>query len=192
MHKRDLIARIAARASLPERSVQVCLDAAFVEILEQVVAGERIAWPGFGTFTRVWHAPRTSRNPRTGRLLQVHPRYSLRFRPSSRMQEKLRTLVPILTDPEHVRARRTARTLIDDLKLYHLPLIDFTRKTGTASEELLGLLTEVRLRYQERVAPEITHIRNYLEEELAALLRLPPPPPTMVGSVGESTHPQSP
>lgn len=192
MNKKDFIARVAARAALPEKVVQASLEAGFAELLEQVVQGERISWPGFGSFTRVWHPPRNSRNPRTRRLVQLHPRYSLRFRPGATLQDRLRALVPILQDPEHVRARRTARTMIDDLRLYYQPLIDDALKKGFFSDALLNLLVEIRQRFAERVSPEIASVRNYIEEEIAALFHLAPPPPASAGGDASLLSPKTP
>lgn len=172
MKKSELIERLANRTGQKSAEVKKTIDALNQELIEQVVAGGKVILPGFGTFSRSWTPPRQGRNPRTGRLVQLHPRYHARFSPGATLQNRLKALIPTFDqDPEHQKARRTARTLVTDLKLYHGAMLEQTRKTGKPDDAFQALIESAMQRYQDRVPESVRKVRNYLEEELAAVLR---------------------
>ena len=169
MNRTEFTARVAKRLDIPPAQVKRILDGILEELADALVAGERVSLTGFGSFFRTWYPPRRGRHPRTGRLLELHPRYAVRFHVGAPLQKRLRDLIPTFDeDPLHIKARRVARTLVADLRLYHQSLIDEAIKQGFPGEELVELLQEVRERFEERVPAELSEVRNYLEEELAA------------------------
>jgi len=176
MKKRELIDRVSQRTGQPAAEVKKSIDALLVEMIDQLVSGEKVVLPGLGTLQRVWSPPRQGRNPRTGKLVQLHPRFHARFVPGATVQHRLKALIPVYdTDPEHVRARRTARTLVKDLRLYHQDLIDAARKTGKIDDALRELLVSVRETFRGRVPEATLKERNYLQEELNAAFKFEVP-----------------
>lgn len=176
MKKRELIDRVAQRTGQNPAEVKKSINALLEEVIEQLVSGERVVLPGLGTLQRVWSPPRQGRNPRSGKLVQLHPRFHARFVPGATVQHKMRALIPVFdSDPEHLRARRTARTLVKDLRLYHQDLIDQARKSGQIDEALRELLVSVRETYRGRLPEGILSQRNYLQEELNAAFKFEVP-----------------
>lgn len=172
MKKSTLIERIAQRNGRPVTETKLAIDALISELTEAVVTGEKVVLPGFGTFHRVWSPPRSGRNPKTGRLVQLHPRYHARFSPGTTLQTRLKSLIPIYDeDPDHIKARRSARTLVGDLKLYHAAALERVRKAGALDDEMTELLQSAIDRYHAKVPAHITRARHYFREELTAVLK---------------------
>lgn len=173
MKKTDLVQKLSARLNRPATDVKEVVDAALEEILDAVAQGEKVSLLGFGTFQRIWTPPRRGRHPKTGRLLDLHPRYTTRFAPGTGFEKRLKNLIPVFdSDPDHVKARRVARTLAADLRLYHKAQIEETQKRGgQVGEELEQVLSDVRTSWRDRVSARVRGERDYLEEELAALFR---------------------
>lgn len=88
MTKTELIRVLAERASLDRASAERALNALFEHIIpETLLRGESVAIRGFGTFEPKLKAPRVVRHPQSGELIQVPARFSLSFRPASRLEE---------------------------------------------------------------------------------------------------------
>ena len=51
--------------------------------------GDKVAWPGFGSFAGIQKAATTARNPRTGDTVKVPARKALKFTASSTIREQL-------------------------------------------------------------------------------------------------------
>lgn len=71
MNKSELIDSVAGTTGESKRLVGDVLDAAVTQIQKQVKKGEKVTWPGFGTFSRRQRSARTARNPRTGEPIKV-------------------------------------------------------------------------------------------------------------------------
>lgn len=56
---------------LDERTINEIYRAILRHTWAGLANGERVLWPGFATFSRVWIPPRPGRNPRTGDYLTV-------------------------------------------------------------------------------------------------------------------------
>lgn len=82
MNRPDIVAHVAARASISKRAAGDAVDAMLGSILRAVADGERVSFPGFGTFEKRIRAPRTARNPRTGEPLPVPATPTPVFRPA--------------------------------------------------------------------------------------------------------------
>ncbi len=177
MKKTELIERVAKRTGASRATTRKVLNATLDEILACLVRGEKVTLTGFGTFDRVWSPPRRARHPRTGRLIELHPRYHVRFAASAPLARRLKALIPRFDgNVAHQKARRTARTLASDIRLYHGSLVEAARREGKPGKQLAELLEEARARYRDRVPAPIRRERDYLEEEIAALLGKREPP----------------
>ena len=71
MTKSDLIQTISGETGIPMSAVRKTLNEAMDIISESISRGEAVILPGFGTFTLRHRIPRTSRNPRTGELIDL-------------------------------------------------------------------------------------------------------------------------
>ena len=74
MTKSDLIATLAARASISAGQAEQLVNSIFDAMADALVAGERIELRGFGTFTVRSYDGYTGRNPRTGETVEVAPK----------------------------------------------------------------------------------------------------------------------
>ncbi len=83
MNKKELIDSVANATGEGRRTVQGVLDATINEIQKQVKKGERVALPGFGTFSRKARSARTARNPRTGEEIKIKASKVPAFKPGT-------------------------------------------------------------------------------------------------------------
>ncbi len=51
--------------------------------------GDKVAWPGFGSFSTSKRAARTGRNPQTGEPVKIAASTALRFSPSATVKSAL-------------------------------------------------------------------------------------------------------
>lgn len=71
MNKTELIAAVAAKASLTKKDAEKAVNAAFEAITAELVQGEKVSLAGFGIFETKTREARTGRNPRTGEATQI-------------------------------------------------------------------------------------------------------------------------
>ncbi len=74
MTKRDLIEKVAKKASLTKRAATEAVDATFNQIRDCLVRGDKAVITGFGTFIVRSRAARRGRNPQTGDVIQIPSR----------------------------------------------------------------------------------------------------------------------
>jgi DNA-binding protein HU-beta len=84
--KAEMIQAVAERAGTDKKSTEDVLAAFFDHTAEQVKAGEKIAWPGFGTFSMGERGPRTGRNPQTGESIKIKKSRSIKLSTSAPMK----------------------------------------------------------------------------------------------------------
>ncbi|MCZ7536862.1 MAG: HU family DNA-binding protein [Acidimicrobiia bacterium] len=71
MNKAELIDAIHASADLSKGDAERALNA-FIDVVQRTVsADEKVALPGFGTFSPTQRAERMARNPQTGEMVRV-------------------------------------------------------------------------------------------------------------------------
>ncbi len=87
--KAELIQAVAERGGSDKKTAEAVLAAFFDYTAEQVKAGEKVAWPGFGTFSMGERGPRTGRNPQTGESIKIKKSRSLKLSTSAPMKEWL-------------------------------------------------------------------------------------------------------
>lgn len=71
MTKAEFIAAVAGKTGLTKASAAEAVDAFVGTVVEILKAGEKISFPGFGTFAVASRAARTGRNPQTGKAIQI-------------------------------------------------------------------------------------------------------------------------
>ena len=67
-------------------------------------------------------------------------------------------------------ARRYARLLISEIKLYHEPAVVAGRREGNLAERLAGEIARARVLYEQRVPAPVREARDYFHEELVSTL----------------------
>ena len=81
MNKTDLINKIAEEAGITKAQAAASLNAVIDGVKETLKAGDKVAILGFGTFSLTERAARDGRNPKTGDLIKIAARRSVRFKP---------------------------------------------------------------------------------------------------------------
>ncbi len=71
---------------------------------------------------------------------------------------------------EHAAARRYARLLVSEIKLYHESQVTEGRRERDLATRLGGEIARVRTLYEQRVSPEVRQSRDYVHEELIRTL----------------------
>lgn len=89
MNKQDFVKLLAQEAELTGRQAAQAVDSMVEIIMEQVAAGEKIQFSGFGTFERKERKARTGRNPRTNEPVPIPATAVPAFTPGSVFKEKV-------------------------------------------------------------------------------------------------------
>ncbi len=71
MTKAELIEKVSKKVGITKTETKKIIDAAVEEIMDSVVAGEKVGFAGFGTFYISKRSARVGRNPRTGEKLTI-------------------------------------------------------------------------------------------------------------------------
>jgi len=69
--KAELIDAIASEAGVTKADAERTVAAFFEVVVAAAKKGEKIAWPGFGSFSTSKSAARTGRNPQTGATIEI-------------------------------------------------------------------------------------------------------------------------
>lgn len=90
MLKRELVDEVADR--LPDyykQDVGQAIDIILEEISQALTEGRRVEIRGFGSFSVRTRKPRTTKNPKTGKLMDIPARKTLHFTMSKSLKEVL-------------------------------------------------------------------------------------------------------
>ena len=71
---------------------------------------------------------------------------------------------------KHDEARRFARLLVSEIKLYNEPKVDQGRKNGDLYERLKEDIDRSRQMYDERISDDVRKVSNYFYDELVRIL----------------------
>jgi DNA-binding protein HU-beta len=89
VNKADVVDRVAGSSGLGRQQVESVIDAFVDTVKSAVKSGDRIAWPGFGSFSSTSRKARTGRNPRTGAAVKIPASKAVKFGPSSALKDFL-------------------------------------------------------------------------------------------------------
>jgi DNA-binding protein HU-beta len=87
--KAELIDGVASAAGVTKADAERTIVAFFDQIVTRAKKGEKVAWPGFGSFSTLNRAARTGRNPQTGEPVKIAASTAIRFSPSSTLKTAL-------------------------------------------------------------------------------------------------------
>ena len=81
--KAELIDAVAGAAGVSKADAEKVLGAFFDEVVAAVKKDDKVAWPGFGSFSLTKRAAREGRNPQTGEKVKIAASKAVKFTSSS-------------------------------------------------------------------------------------------------------------
>lgn len=87
--KAEMIDAVADAAGVSKADAERTLGAFFDHVVTATKNGEKVAWPGFGSFSTTKRSARTGRNPQTGAPVQIKASTAMKFTSSSTLKSAL-------------------------------------------------------------------------------------------------------
>ena len=89
MKKAELVEAVATKAGLTKADADRAVKA-LCEVIEGVLKkGDKVALPGFGTFSVAKRAAREGRNPQTGETVKIKASKTAKFKQASALKDAL-------------------------------------------------------------------------------------------------------
>lgn len=89
MTKAELIDAVATSAGVSKSDAERTLGAFFDHVTKTTKKGDKVSWPGFGSFSTTKRAARTGRNPQTGAAVKIAASTAMKFTPSATLKSAL-------------------------------------------------------------------------------------------------------
>lgn len=89
MTKAELLDSVAKSAGVSRTDAERTLSAFFEHVTKATKKGERVGWPGFGTFSTSKRKARSGRNPQTGGTVKIPASTAMKFTSSSTLKGSL-------------------------------------------------------------------------------------------------------
>lgn len=89
MNKTELIEKIAAGSGLPKTDAKKALDTTVAAIKEALIAGDKVALLGFGTFSVNERPAREGINPATKEKIQIAAKKIAKFKAGAELDDAL-------------------------------------------------------------------------------------------------------
>ena len=89
MTKAELIEAVAGSAGVTKAEAEKTLGAFFDHVIAATKKGDKVAWPGFGSFSTTKRAAREGRNPQTGAPVKIAASTAMKFTASSTLKAEL-------------------------------------------------------------------------------------------------------
>jgi DNA-binding protein HU-beta len=89
MTKAELIEAVSKKAGTTKADTEKVLGAFFDQVVAVAKKGDKVAWPGFGSFSTSKSAARTGRNPQTGAAVKIPASTRMKFTASSTVKSAL-------------------------------------------------------------------------------------------------------
>ncbi len=89
MLKKELADQVSKELSLQKQDVNLAIDVILNTISESLKEGRRVELRGFGSFSTRSRKPRSTKNPRTGVVMDIPERKTLHFTMSKSLKEAL-------------------------------------------------------------------------------------------------------
>ena len=89
MTKAELIDAVAKKADVSKVDAEKTLGAFFDIVTASAKKGDKVAWPGFGSFSTSKSKARTGRNPQTGAAVKIAASTRMKFTSSSTLKAAL-------------------------------------------------------------------------------------------------------
>ncbi len=89
MTKAELLEAVADAAGVSKADAERTVGAFFDTVVSSTKSGDKVAWPGFGSFSTTQRPARTGRNPQTGDPVQIKASTAMKFSASSTLKSAL-------------------------------------------------------------------------------------------------------
>lgn len=89
MTKAELIDSVASDAGVSKADAERTIGAFFDHVVAGAKQGDKVAWPGFGSFSTSDRAARTGRNPQTGEPVKIAASTAMKFSASATLKSTL-------------------------------------------------------------------------------------------------------
>ncbi len=89
MLKKDLVDKVSGELSMQKQDVSLAVDIMLETMATALVDERRIELRGFGSFSVRARKPRSTKNPRTGKIMEIPDRKTLHFTMSKSLKEAL-------------------------------------------------------------------------------------------------------
>ena len=87
--KAELISSVAEAADVSKSDAEAVIGALFDTIVSVAKSGDKVTWPGFGSFSTGHRNARTGRNPQTGAPVDIPASTVMKFSASSTLKATL-------------------------------------------------------------------------------------------------------
>ena len=89
MTKAELIDEVAKASGVSKADAERAVGAFFETVTKAAKSGDKVAWPGFGSFSTSKSKARTGRNPQTGEAVKIAASTRMKFTSSSTLKAVL-------------------------------------------------------------------------------------------------------
>ena len=89
MLKKELVDKVSSELSMQKQDVSLAVDIMLETMANALVGERRIELRGFGSFSVRTRKPRSTKNPRTGKIMEIPNRKTLHFTMSKSLKEAL-------------------------------------------------------------------------------------------------------
>ncbi|OEU50417.1 MAG: integration host factor subunit beta [Desulfobulbaceae bacterium S3730MH12] len=89
MLKKDLVDKVSSELSMQKQDVSLAVDIILETMVDALVEDRHIELRGFGSFSVRSRKPRSTKNPRTGKIMEIPERKTLHFTMSKSLKEAL-------------------------------------------------------------------------------------------------------
>jgi len=89
MLKKNVVDKISNELSMQKQDVSLAVDIILKTMADALVADRRIELRGYGSFSVRKRKPRSTKNPRTGKMMDIPERQTIHFAMSKSLKEAL-------------------------------------------------------------------------------------------------------
>ncbi len=89
MLKKDIVDKVSRDLSMQKQDVEIAVDIMLESMAQALIEERRIELRGFGSFSIRQRKPRSTKNPRTGKIMNIPSRRTLHFTMSKSLKEAL-------------------------------------------------------------------------------------------------------
>ena len=87
MRKAELVDIIAEQAGITKTQAQESLNAFTDSVTDALSQGDTVSLIGFGTFSQLFRASRTGKNPQTGAAIEIPASTTVGFKPGKALKD---------------------------------------------------------------------------------------------------------
>ena len=89
MSKKVIVEAVAREAGMTQAAADKVVSSVLEAISAELAKGEKVSFPGFGTFEVRERSARTGRNPQTGAEIQIAASKAPAFKAGSKLKERV-------------------------------------------------------------------------------------------------------